>query len=503
MRKATLAGLVGIVIAGSPVWATQWAQKMFDETEHNFGTVARAATAEHEFTLTNCYRDDVRITGVRSSCGCTSVRVKDNKRVLKSWESTAVVAHINSDRFLGSKGATIAVTFDRPYPAEAQLRVRAFIRDDVVLKPGSVQLGTVRQGSAAEQAVDVLCSSQGGVRPIDVESDNPHLSVRMVASQGAWGQSSYRLIVRLDEQAPLGYLREHVSLVLGDGRRTRVPVPVEARVVAGVTVIPDRLSIGLVEPGEEVRKTVVVRGSTPFRIRGVRSENNAFRLAAAGQSEAKSTHVLPVTFIAADRPGKVTDTIHIETDQGNRPLEVKVQAEVHEATPAPTEAVTNERVASAAEPAADATAASPADADPPTGAETTLPQPAPMVELESDTAASPDANAGPAVEAEPIPSRFGPPVDVAVDAGPGVAVSVDEAGVRVNVGGMHFDFPAGHPARHAQGPVQTTQEPVSPYRPYAKRPKRASEPTSAAGRSTAKPGEPWGTRPRSRWFVGW
>ena len=59
MRKAMVAALLGMALAGSPAWATQWAQEMFAQSDHDFGTVARAATAEYEFKLTNPFREDV------------------------------------------------------------------------------------------------------------------------------------------------------------------------------------------------------------------------------------------------------------------------------------------------------------------------------------------------------------------------------------------------------------------------------------------------------------
>jgi len=334
MRNATvIATLLGAILAVGPAGATEWAERMFAQREHDFGTVARAATAEHEFELTNLYREDVRISGVRSSCGCTSVWVKDSKRVLKTHDTGVIVAHINSDKFLGSKGATITVTLDRPYPAQVHLRVRAYIRDDVALRPGSVRLGSVQEGTAAEQSIEVVCPSHTGLRPVDVRSPNPHVSARLATTQGVWGQSAYRLVVRLDEGAPAGPVREQLMLVLSD-RRTQIPVAVAGRVVAGVTVSPERLLLGSVDPGGEVRKMVIVRGTTPFRITQVRSERGAFRLAAPETDSPRPIHVIPVLFAAGDRPGHVVDTISIATDQGGEPVKLTVRAEVNDAPPA-------------------------------------------------------------------------------------------------------------------------------------------------------------------------
>jgi hypothetical protein len=407
MRKTTVAALVGMVLSGAPAWATQWAQDMFAESEHDFGTVARAATAEYAFKLTNPYQEDVRIADVRSSCGCTSVWVKDNKRVLKTHESGAIVAHINSDKFLGSKGATITVTLDRPRAAQAQLRVRAYIRDDVSLRPGSVQLGTVKQGTATQRSIEVVCSGRGGLRPVDVRSTNPHLSARLVSSAGGW-QSTYRLDVRLGAQAPAGFVRDQLVLVLSD-RRTQVPVPVEGRVVAGVTVSPERLLIGLVEPGEEVRKMVIVRGTTPFRIKNVRSESDAFRLDLPPQGSAKPVHVIPVTFTAGHQPGRVVGTIHIETDQGTEPVAVTANAEVQAMPPALVRVEAGQpapvRPSAAAHedagpPASDASSVETASAT------ATVEQPtSPAVTTVAHDEAPTDSTA----HADRIPSLFGPP----------------------------------------------------------------------------------------------
>ena len=466
MRKATVvAALLGMALAGGPAWATEWAEKMFAESEHDFGTVARAATAEYEFKLTNLYAEDVRITGVRSSCGCTSVWVKDNKRVLKTHETGAIVAHINSDKFLGSKGATITVTLDRPYPAQAQLRVRTYIRDDVALRPGSVQLGSVKQGTAAERSIEVLCPSQGGLRPVDVRSANPHVTARLVPAQGAWGQSTYRLVVRLDERAPAGLVQGQLMLLLSD-RRTQIPVPVAGRVVAGVTVSPERLLIGSVDPGGEVRRMVIVRGTTPFRITEVWSESDAFRLAAPDEESAKPVHVIPVTFAAGDRPGQVVGTIYIETDQGGEPVKVTARAEVNDAPPVLV------RV-EAGEP----------DAASPPG---------------ETAAASVEPPSAPPIFAGGIPSLFAQPAHAPVEDAPSTSrTAADQA----------RPTETAQPFEENQSPGKLNEDLLRPnrgletqYQPFSKRVREYEPPVT--GQNPSEPPRRWGLFPWGRQIGG-
>ena len=61
-RNATLAILL-ILAAGSSVFGQQWARKMFPQSKHDFGSVARGAKAEHEFEFSNIYVEDVHVVG--------------------------------------------------------------------------------------------------------------------------------------------------------------------------------------------------------------------------------------------------------------------------------------------------------------------------------------------------------------------------------------------------------------------------------------------------------
>ncbi|MBN2023319.1 MAG: DUF1573 domain-containing protein [Pirellulales bacterium] len=313
-RSSTIAAVVFSGLFAVSASAQQWAMDMFKVTNHDFGSVARGAKAEFAFPVTNPYLEDVHVAGVRSSCNCTTPRIV--KPDLKTYETGAIVAHINTDRFLGGKGATITVTFDKPYHAEVRLHVNAYIRSDVVFEPGSVNLGEVDQGKPSEQKVRVQYAGRNDWRIQEVRSDNPHLAGQIVEVSRGGGQVSYELAVHLDDDAPAGYVNDHLILVTNDNRMTQVPVAVEGRVVSGVTVSPARLFMGVVKPGEEVKKQLVVRGKKPFRIVSITCDDGSFKVDPSVGQEPKELHVVPITFVAGKDPGKVARTLQIETDLG-------------------------------------------------------------------------------------------------------------------------------------------------------------------------------------------
>jgi hypothetical protein len=304
---------------------------MFKTTEHDFGTVARGSKAEFDFALSNLYVDDVHIVTAYSSCGCTSVDVV--KRTLKTYEEGAIRAVFNTPTFLGSRAATITVIIDKPMPAEILLHVRGVIRGDVVFEPGSIQLGDVEQGTPVERNVRVNRSGWGDWQITDVKSSNPHISAKVVNANRQNGWTITDLSVTLDKDAPAGYLQDHLLLVTNEGQSIQMPLAVEGRVVSNLTVSPSSLFMGVVQPGQEVTKSLVVKGTRPFKVLSIACEDKAFKFAATSE-EAKVVHVIPVTFVAGNTEGKVTKTIRIVTDLAHASPELSAYAVVSSQTAA-------------------------------------------------------------------------------------------------------------------------------------------------------------------------
>ncbi len=335
-RATCVAGLL-ILLAGSRGFGQEdWAKKMFDHTSHDFGTVARGAKVEHTFTVENKYEEDMYITEVRTTCGCTATKI--SKRRLKTWEKSQIVAHLDTRGFYGRKDATLTVVFGGEFPAQVRLNVHAYIRSDVVVQPGSVQFGTVAEGSGAVRKVTVSYAGRPDWQIQKVEAKNPHLeatAVKLAASP--LGQVTYELVVKLKPDAPAGYVQEFLILVTNDRRAkaSHVPLAVEGVVVSAsaVTVRPSPLLMGVVGTGQSVTRQLVVQGKKPFRIEGVECSDQ--RLTCPVPEEEKTLHLLRITLKAGEEAGKLSAKIRIRTSLGSgKPLEVPVSASIIAPAPA-------------------------------------------------------------------------------------------------------------------------------------------------------------------------
>lgn len=324
-RRSALIVVLAALIA-PPCLGQEWARKMFKETEHDFGAVARGAKAEYRFVFENLYLEDVHIASVYTSCSCTSVSI-DNPTV-KTYEKGAIVARFNTDSFIGQRGATITVVIDKPYPATVELQDRGYIRSDVVVEPGSVQMGSIDQGAGAEQTVTISHTGRNDWQVVDVKSSNPHIKATVVETGRNYGRVSYSLKVQLDKDAPAGYLNDHLMLVTNDQSASQIPVEVEGRVTPGIVVSPTALFMGVVQPGQKVTKQLVVKGKKPFRILSITCNDKSFQFDTSKMDTAKSLHLIPVTFLAGADAGKVIKTIKITTDQGEMTPELLAYAVV-------------------------------------------------------------------------------------------------------------------------------------------------------------------------------
>ncbi len=294
--------------------AQQWARDMFTEFEHDFGVVTKDKQPEFRFSFQNNYQEDIRIRDVFSSCGCTTVSA--SKRVLKMHETAEVICRFNSHRFDGFKQATITVRFDSPFVGEVQLNVRGTIIRGVNFSPNQIDFGQVAVDQLPERVIQVSREGNPSFRIVDVKSTFPHISVGLNEKYRGNNVVAYELRTRLKDSVPAGFSQGELYIVAEEnGRRMQFPINFNAKVVSSLQLSPAVLTLSPVEPGEEVKRKVVVKADQPFALTDVKCVNKSFKVRPATEGERK-VHIVDVIYTGQDEPGRHECLLEFETNGG-------------------------------------------------------------------------------------------------------------------------------------------------------------------------------------------
>jgi hypothetical protein len=299
--------------------AADWADKMFDELNHDFGVVARGADARYRLKFTNKYKETVHVASVTTTCGCTAA--KPSKDTLASLESAYIEITMDTKKFQHEKNSSVTVVIDQPLHAEVRIPIKAYIRTDVVLTPGGAEFGGVASGTDWQRTISVAYAGRRDWKIKEVVCKNPNVTASVVETRRDGGTVNYDLkVIVKGTTAPLGELRDQLTLVTDDAGNPYIPILVAARLEAEYSVYPQTVAFGTLNPGERKSVTVNIRGKKPFLIERVESEKTARMFEVRLPTEAKTLQQFPLTLIAPDEAGTISEEFTVTISGNSQPL---------------------------------------------------------------------------------------------------------------------------------------------------------------------------------------
>ena len=290
-----------LVTASAHAQNADWAAKMFEKRAHDFGVVARLSDVSYRFKVSNVNDHQVHIANVRTTCGCTAA--KPSKNTLESGEVAYIEVTMDTNKFIRRKDSNLIVTFDAPYYAEYRIPITAYIRTDVVLSPGSAGFGAVDKGTSSQKKITIAYAGRNDWKIKEVRSKSAHVTAKLAETSRGSGLVHYDLLVTLKPTAPAGLLRQQITLVTDDQSNPYVPVLVEARVEADITVTPGIVALGSLSPGKPRQFNVVLRGKKPFEVKKVECESDTQAFSVRLPKSPGRVQVLPLTVTPTDTSG--------------------------------------------------------------------------------------------------------------------------------------------------------------------------------------------------------
>ncbi|MDR0706140.1 MAG: DUF1573 domain-containing protein [Planctomycetaceae bacterium] len=310
-----------------------WTQNMIknDDRFFDFKTVAKGVHAEHRFVLKNPFTEPVHIASVTSSCLCTSPYILDGKDEIQTYEETAIVARFRTDLYEGLKNATLTVFIDRPYRAEFQLNVRGEIREDISIEPNLVKLDNIKENEEVTRILNVVYSGPNSAwKIIDFKSNNEHLSGKILEFQPTFRKITAKIQISLDDKMPRGHFMDRLFLITNDHEsRREIPIIIQGTVGTVINITPKTVFLGYLKSGEESAvKSVIIRGTRPFRIKNILCDNPKVEINYTAQEDRppKIIYKIPIRYTnPSEGEGSPTD--------GKMRAEIKVETDIPDLTP--------------------------------------------------------------------------------------------------------------------------------------------------------------------------
>ncbi len=291
---------------------------LFKTTNHDFGTVARAAKTEYRFTFDNPYNQTIQVRSVRTSCGCTTPIVETE--IVPPGGRGSILAKFNTGTHTGSRSATLTVTIDKPSFTEIQLHVKGYIRSDVVFQPGEASFGSIMQGTSKTIDVGVDYAGKPAWQINRVTTGDSFITVVPTEVSRQNGRIRYSLSVSVSADAPVGPLESELVVHTNDRNLTTVPLRLVANIAPEIAVSPQTLSLGDIVQGEPIKQLIVLKGHQPFLIKSV--ESGEFEIEAKLGDESKLLHALPMVIKprALEFGKEIKGKITFSTDLPEKPF---------------------------------------------------------------------------------------------------------------------------------------------------------------------------------------
>jgi hypothetical protein len=260
LASLSVLGLAASVQAGAPGF--------FAETSKDFGVSPRGPILRHYFAVTNNTSQPITIGQPRVSCGCVSASVL--KSQIAPGETTSVVADMDTRRIPQAnvvRTVTVYVPIYGPQTAEeAQLKVSAIARDDLVMSPEILAFGTLRKGQGGTASTRITFYSDPQWKVTEAASSGAYVKAEAKESHRQGNEVSYEVTATLDPKCPVGDWTADVWLKTSTPGIERIRVPVRVTVVSPIAVNPETLRFGEVRVGEPVEQKVILQGNTPFKV---------------------------------------------------------------------------------------------------------------------------------------------------------------------------------------------------------------------------------------------
>lgn len=317
--------LLTVLTAAPSIHAADWTDEMVSRETIDFGVIATGSEARKQVKVSNVHDYPVRIERTSTTCGCSAASLGD-KQLLMPGESTYVEVKMNTSKFRQKKESNLLIHLSRTKNTivEVRIPIKAYIRTDVVLQPGSMNFEKVDAGKSKTAVVNINYAGRSDWAIEDVRFRRRDLKAVLSDPKVEDGLIKYKLTMTISENADVGRIRDLITLVTNDARNPFVPVMIEGEVISDIKHSPETLNVPSTPTGGTSKVQLVLTGKEPFLVEGISCDRMPNGFTATLPKTAKKVQILPITFNAPNRAARFKLELLVKIAGRPRPLRIPI-----------------------------------------------------------------------------------------------------------------------------------------------------------------------------------
>lgn len=295
----------------------------FEETLFDFGDIWDHEKVTHKYAFTNTGTETLRITDLKSTCGCTVPEL--TKKLYEPGESGIITVIFNPENRGGNQRKTINVTTNSKTTPRVGLTFHAVVSKVLDIQPTIANLGRVFKNEEKGMKISIL-GSIPGFKAVPAEKQPKdaeffvieHIETSDVEVDGKMVPKS-TLRVSIKPGLPVGRHSVDLLITTNDSRRPEVSLRTTVTIIGDLQARPPRFALGRLDPGSEFEATLTLvnRVANPFKITKIETGPDlegiqiTHKPATEGQADA---YIITVRGIAPTDQARILGKIIIHTD---------------------------------------------------------------------------------------------------------------------------------------------------------------------------------------------
>ncbi len=234
------------------------------------GDVREGKVAEATYVIENRGTRDLVIESVQASCGCTTVKLTEEEKVIKPGSNRKLVARFDSTGRLGRQRKTIVVKSNDPLEPQVNLTLLANVETIFKVLPNpQLLLRSARRGMELPYLEVFPAIDGASLDKLEVEVSDGLLEYKREPTQDKDGTPGVRLTFTVPAEVELGVINGVITLK-GEvgGEKASMPVRVTGHVVGDLVARPAVLqSLDITPRGRGFAPiTIAATNDKPFEI---------------------------------------------------------------------------------------------------------------------------------------------------------------------------------------------------------------------------------------------